>query len=76
MFSPRWHYEAGIQFVRLLLADVIDKYPDLQVILCHWGEVVILYLERFSSLARVATLQRPRADYIRTESLCDAITHP
>jgi predicted TIM-barrel fold metal-dependent hydrolase len=60
-----WHYEAGIQFVRLILAGVFDKYPNLQIILGHWGEVVLFYLERLNSLGRVAHLRRPIADYIR-----------
>ena len=64
-FALGWHYEAGIQFVRLMLAGVFDRYPDLQIILGHWGEVVLFYLERLNSLARVAKLQRPVADYIR-----------
>ena len=64
-FGLGWHYEAGIQFVRLILAGVFDRYPDLQMILGHWGEVVLFYLERLSSLARVAKLQRPVADYFR-----------
>ena len=42
-FALGWHYEAGIQFVRLILAGVLDKYPDLQLILGHWGEVVLFY---------------------------------
>lgn len=40
-FGLGWHYEAGIQFVRLILAGVFDKYPELQLILGHWGEVVL-----------------------------------
>ncbi len=64
-FGLGWHYEAGIQFVRLILAGVFDKYPDLQIILGHWGEVVLFYLERLGSLARVAHLQRPIADYFK-----------
>lgn len=64
-FALGWHYEAGIQFVRLILAGVFDKYPDLQIILGHWGEVVLFYLERLNSFARVAKLQRTVADYIR-----------
>ena len=64
-FALGWHYEAGIQFVRLMLAGVFDKYPDLQIILGHWGEVILFYLERLNSLARVAKLQRPVVDYIR-----------
>jgi predicted TIM-barrel fold metal-dependent hydrolase len=64
-FGLGWHYEAGIQFLRLLLAGVFDAYPNLQIILGHWGEVVLFYLERLNSLARVATLQRPIAEYFR-----------
>lgn len=64
-FGLGWHYEAGMQFMRLLLAGVFDEYPTLQIILGHWGEVVLFYLERMQSLARVATLQRPIADYFR-----------
>jgi len=64
-FALGWHYEAGIQFVRLLLAGVLDQYPDLQIILGHWGEVILFYLERLNSLARFAKLERPVADYIK-----------
>ncbi len=68
-FGLGWHYEAGIQFVRLVLGGVFDKYPNLQVILGHWGEVVLFYVERLSSLSRVVQLQRPIADYIRQNCL-------
>lgn len=64
-FALGWHYEAGIQFLRMMLAGVFDELPDLQVILGHWGEVVLFYAERLASLARVAKLQKPVADYIR-----------
>lgn len=64
-FALGWHYETGIQFVRLMLAGVFDRYPDLQVILGHWGEVILFFLERLNSLTRVAHLRRPVADYIR-----------
>jgi hypothetical protein len=64
-FALGWHYEAGIQFVRLMLAGLFDEYPDLQIILGHWGEVVLFYLERLNALSRVANLRRPIADCIR-----------
>ncbi len=64
-FGLGWHYEAGVQFVRLMLAGVFDEHPELQIILGHWGEVVLFYLERLNSLARVTKLQRPVADYFR-----------
>ncbi|MGO4126928.1 amidohydrolase family protein [Inquilinus sp. YAF38] len=65
-FGLGWHYEAGIQFVRLVLAGVFDRYPGLQVILGHWGELVIFYLERLAALDHVAGLERPFIDYVRS----------
>lgn len=64
-FGLGWHYEAGIQFVRVVMAGVFDRYPSLQMILGHWGELVIFYLERLAMLDRVSGLQRPFADYVR-----------
>jgi predicted TIM-barrel fold metal-dependent hydrolase len=64
-FGLGWHYEAGIQFVRLVLAGVFDEYPSLQIVLGHWGEVVLFYLERMNSLGQIAKLQRPIAEYFR-----------
>ncbi|MBL6081209.1 amidohydrolase [Belnapia sp. T18] len=62
-----WHVEAGIQALRLILAGTFDRLPGLQVILGHWGEVVLFYLERVNVLSKVARhLQRPVADYARS----------
>jgi predicted TIM-barrel fold metal-dependent hydrolase len=36
-----WHYDAGVQFVRLILGGTFDRHPALQVILGHWGEMVL-----------------------------------
>lgn len=64
-FGLGWHYEAGIQFVRLMLAKVFDRFPNLQIILGHWGEVILFYTERLASLSRAAKLERPVIDYVR-----------
>ena len=65
-----WHYETGIQALRLVLTGVFDRFPDLQLILGHWGEVVLFFLDRIDMLsgeARQATkLQQPISDYFRT----------
>ena len=60
-----WHYEAGIQFVRLVLAKVFDHFPNLQIILGHWGEVILFYTERLASLSRAAVLKQPFIEYVR-----------
>ena len=64
-FGLGWHYEAGIQFVRLVLAGVFDRFPKLQIILGHWREVILFYAERLSTLYRVAKLDKPFIEYIR-----------
>lgn len=64
-FGLGWHYEAGVQILRLVLAGVFDRFPDLQLVTGHWGEVVLFYLERIDGLGRVAKLERPISDYFR-----------
>lgn len=65
-FGLGWHYEAGLQWIRLAAAGVFDELPDLQIILGHWGEVVLFYLERISAaFERALELRRPLADYAR-----------
>lgn len=61
-----WHYETGVQLLRLILGGVFDRFPGLQVIVGHWGEVVLFYLERIDRLASVARLARPVSEYLRT----------
>ncbi len=65
-FGLGWHYETGVQLLRMILAGVFDRFPELQVITGHWGEVVLFYLERIDGLGRVASIQRPISDYFRT----------
>lgn len=62
-----WHYEAGIQAIRLILSGVLDRFPDLQLILGHWGEVTLFYLERLDLLARAASLPRSFGEYARDQ---------
>jgi uncharacterized protein len=62
-----WHYETGIQLLRLVYGRVFDRHPDLQVIVGHWGEVVLFYAERTRLLDRVMDppLDRSLAEYLR-----------
>lgn len=46
LFGWGWHHEAGIQVVRLILAGVLDRHPDLKIISGHWGEMVPFSLQR------------------------------
>ena len=65
-FGLGWHYEAGLEWVRLVAAGVFDELPDLQIILGHWGEVALFYIERTGAvLDRALDLNRSLADCAR-----------
>jgi predicted TIM-barrel fold metal-dependent hydrolase len=63
-----WHYETGIQLLRLILSGTFDRYPDLQIVVGHWGEVVLFYLERIGAIQERMPLpiERPVHDYVRS----------
>jgi predicted TIM-barrel fold metal-dependent hydrolase len=60
-----WHYETGIQILRMILAGVFDRFPNLQIITGHWGEVVLFYLERIDLLHRAVKLPRKISEYFQ-----------
>ena len=54
-----------MQFLRLALGGIFDRFPDLQVILGHWGEVALFYLDRADGLAAQANLPLSFSEYVR-----------
>ena len=66
-FGWGWHIEAGLAALRLILRGTFDRHPGLQIILGHWGEALLFFLDRADSLSRVAThLDRRVAEYFAT----------
>ncbi|MET0704340.1 MAG: amidohydrolase family protein [Mycobacterium sp.] len=61
-----WHYDAGVQLLRLILAGVFDRFPGLQLIMGHWGEMVPFYLDRIDRMSPVAGLKRSISEYVGT----------
>lgn len=64
--APGWHYQTGIALLRLILSGLFDRFPNLQIIIGHWGEVVLFYLDRIAILDDFAGLERPLIDYFRS----------
>ena len=54
LFGWGWHNEAGIQVIRMMLSGQFDKFPNLQVISGHWGEMVPFYLQRLDDTIPLA----------------------
>ena len=63
-----WHYETGMQILRMIFGGVFDRHPDLQVVTGHWGEVVLFYLERTQQMvdSMGAHLDRRLEEYARS----------
>jgi len=62
-----WHAETAVQVLRLILSGLFDKHPTLQLILGHWGEILIFYVERINELSRLTSrsLKKPIIEYVR-----------
>ena len=71
-FGPGWPSLSGVQFLRLVQAGVFDEFPDLQIILGQWGEIILFFLERIDDLARQAGLARTFSEYVRSNAYLTA----
>jgi predicted TIM-barrel fold metal-dependent hydrolase len=65
-FGWGWHLDAGLAALRLILRGTFDRHPDLQLVLGHWGEMLLFWMDRADSLSRIAHLERRVSDYITT----------
>jgi predicted TIM-barrel fold metal-dependent hydrolase len=62
-----WHAETALHTLRLIASGVLDRFPSLQLILGHMGEMLPMALARTSlALSHVARLRQPVADYFQT----------
>src|SRR5215469_3344171 len=60
-FGWGWHMDAGLSALRLILRGTFDRHPDLQLVLGHWGEMLLFWMDRAAR-----QLQRRVSDYIKT----------
>jgi uncharacterized protein len=62
-----WHAETAVHYLQMVLSGVFDRYPDLQIILGHWGEMIPFYLDRLDEALprRLTGLDRTIGDYLR-----------
>ena len=62
-----WHQETAVHFLHLTLAGVLDRHPNLQFVLGHWGEFIPFYLDRLDETLprRTTGLDRTFREYFR-----------
>jgi uncharacterized protein len=63
-----WHAEQGLHTIRLVSTGVFDRYPKLQVIIGHMGEMIPFFLARIDAAVTpfAKNLKRPVASYFAT----------
>jgi predicted TIM-barrel fold metal-dependent hydrolase len=65
-FGWGWHLDAALAALRLIIRGTFDRHPDLQIVLGHWGEMLLFWLDRADSLSRIAGLQRSVSEYVQS----------
>ena len=66
-FGWGWHMDTGLSALRLILRGTFDRHPGLQLVLGHWGEMLLFWMDRADSLSGIARhLERRVSDYITT----------
>jgi predicted TIM-barrel fold metal-dependent hydrolase len=62
-----WHIETAIHVLRLILSGAFDRFPQLQLMIGHMGEVLPFMLPRLDSVltTSVTALQRAPSEYLR-----------
>ncbi len=62
-----WHIETAIHVLRLILSGAFDRFPKLQVMIGHMGEVLPFMLPRLDTVltTNVAALQWAPSEYLR-----------
>lgn len=63
-----WHTETGVHLLHLILAGCLDRRPELQIIVGHWGEMVPWFLDRLDEALppRATGLERTVSEYVRS----------
>src|ERR1700691_4986217 len=66
-FRWGWHMDTGLSALRLILRGTFDRHPDLQLVLGHWGEMLLFWMDRADSVSGIARhLERRVSDYVKT----------
>lgn len=60
-----WHIDVGIHTMRLVLSGVFDRYPNLKMIIGHWGEFTPFFYERMDEMIYAPHLNHKPSDYFK-----------
>jgi len=62
-----WHVDTGVHVLRLIVAGIFDRFPQLQIIIGHLGELLPSIIWRANGVLNgIADLAKPFEDYFFT----------
>ncbi len=63
-----WHAEQGLHTIRLIATGMFDRFPKLQIIIGHMGEMIPFFLARIDAVVTPAAkdLKKSVADYFHS----------
>ncbi|MEJ7424040.1 amidohydrolase family protein [Staphylococcus warneri] len=64
-FGYGWHIDVGIHAIHLVLSGIFDRYPNLNMIIGHWGEFIPFFLERMDETLFADHLKHPVSYYFK-----------
>ena len=65
-FGVGWHYDVGMQVIRMMASGLFDKLPDLKIMIGHWGELVSFFMYRTDEITQeVSGLKKNFSDYFK-----------
>lgn len=65
-FAWGWHLEAALAALRLIARGTFDRHPNLNIVLGHWGELLLFWQDRLGGLSGIAGLERAVPEVIRS----------
>ena len=65
-FGVGWHYDVGMQVLRMMLGGTFDRLPKLKIMIGHWGELVSFYMYRSDEIPQEITGRNKKfSDYFK-----------
>lgn len=64
-----WHNEVAVHVLRLCLSGVLDRHPNLKIVIGHQGEMIPMMIQRFDSMypEEISGLQRSVGEMLRSQ---------
>lgn len=60
-----WHVDVGVHAMRIILSGIMDKYPNLKMIIGHWGEFTPFFYERMDETIYAPNLKHKPSHYFK-----------